>query len=609
MTVNGIGEVNFFGQKTTDDKIVKMTLDNINSLLASEVLTKEMAEKLKEMFLDGEVNFGSDGLTVEEAANFDADDYNNVIQEYNQLQSQLNSQKGKSNEAKTTSYVVQAGDTPAVIAKKLGLEGDEAKKFASELKESAQKAGKYYRFGFKAGDVIELPGDYSAKINQMKQDGEYYTDMQKINEDYIEKTKARETKRNGETPEVKKEDSAAVAENEEAAVVENSKPVHKVPNPNTKEYSEPANPKKISLKDLKQDAQGRYIIPEGNWAIDSSELPADDINFVLESEKSTLVFDGPVKSETDSNYTPPVTADIIVRNSDPQNKNYKSGDFEFKNGQYYYKGEVIDPSEWDIDVNDVKNAQTGKVIGFSIHAVKRDTVMSANEIQRTERKINIEGKGKFYAKEIDCPIDANVGYFEVDTLAQNARGVISGDGNIQNINTGDASITLGGYNNKVNVRKFTSGLVMGNNVNVDYMQGGEYTASGTINELKNGTVSNEEANIVIMNGGHVLDAKYIKVMQNGFLDLYKVAYSNPRKTVVEYYVGGQIDSCDKSLVVIKNGFNRGMLADANSELKEKRGGQIVDKEPSKQTPVVEQPQENLAGFGTTVWNWLKGIFS
>lgn len=614
MTVQGIGEVSFFEKTTCDEKVKQQTIANINSLLAKEVLTKEMAQKLTNMFLKGEISFGQDGLTVEEAANLDVNQYNSVINKYNQLQSQLNASGEKKTE-KTTQYTVQAGDTPEIIAKKMGLTGNEAKEFARQIKETAQKEGKYHSFGFRAGDTISLPGDYADKIKQLEKNGSYHTDISKINQDYVEKTKTREAQKTRPSQSVEKpngsEGTGSVNGTEEPASAGSSDPVKapaapNVPAAKTPGYSEPAETQKISLKDLKQDDKGRYIIPEGNWSIDSSELPADDVKFVLENENSVLVFDGPLKSAETNNYKPPTSADIVIRNSDPKDQVYKSGDFEYRPDGYYYKGQPINPDEWDITVSDIKG-QNGLKGGIAIHAVKKDTVMKQEDITTTERHINIEGKGKFYAKEISCPIDADVSQYEIGTLGKGAGGVITGDGNIQTVDSGNLNCLTLTAKNKVNIRNIYSGLVMGKNVDVDTMRGGEYYAEGNITELKSGDVSNPNATITIMNGGHVLEAKYIKVMNGGFLDLYHVAYANPRKTIVENYIKGRIDSCDKSLVIIKNGFDEEMLADADSKLKEKRGGKIVTKEPPK---TVETPQETqTAGVGSTVWNWIKGWFN
>ena len=596
--VDGIGEVSFFQGKTTDKKVVELTLKNINSLLDKNVLTKEMAEKLKTMFLNGEVNFGTDGLTVEEAKNLDVDAYNEVITRYNALQSQIKtSSTSSANQAETqatTSYTVQAGDTPEIIAKKMGLTGQEAKDFARQIKEDAQKAGKYHRFGFRAGDVIQLPGDYSKKIAQMKNDGNYHTDLKKINEDFIAKTNARNAQK-PETKPTQETKTEAVEEAEETSATSQT---------TSSSVNKPQNAQKISLKDLKKDEQGRYIIPQGNWSIDSSELPADDVKFVLENEKSVLVFNGPVKSAFTSNYKEPEQGVFNIRFSEPKDKRYKSGDFEFQNGKYYYKGKPIDESELDIKYSEIKNAD-GEFIGQSISITKKDTVMDQDSVIHTSRNIEITGKGKFYADEISCPITANVGSFEIGKLSNGATGSIKGKGTIHDIIGDNTYVNL--YD--CTVRNMAGGSVNGENINVNKMVGGNFMAQGVINELRGGTVEHSKANIDIMNGGHVLAANNIKVMQGGYLDLYirrsERNFTKPGKVTIENYIAGRIDACDGHNVIIKNGLDDYLLAQADSPLQEKRGGKISDKE------IVDVPENSgtsYAGIGTAVWNWIKSLF-
>lgn len=596
--VDGIGEVSFFQGKTTDKKVVELTLKNINSLLDKNVLTKEMAEKLKKMFLNGEVDFGTDGLTVEEAKNLDVDAYNEVITRYNSLQAQMKtSSTSSANQAEsqtTTNYTVQAGDTPEIIAKKLGLTGQEAKDFARQIKENAQKDGKYHSFGFRAGDVIQLPGDYSEKIAQMKNDGNYHTDLQKINEDYIAKTNARNVPKSETKPiQETKTEAAEEAEKTSATSQTTSSPVNK-----------PQNAQKISLKDLKKDEQGRYIIPEGNWSIDSSELPADDVKFVLENEKSVLVFDGPVKTATASNYKEPEQGVFNIRFSEPENKRYKSGDFEYQDGKYYYKGQPIDESELDIRYSDIKNAD-GEFVGQSISITKKDTVMDQDDIVHTDRNIEITGKGKFYADEISCPISANVASFEIGKLSNGVTGSIRGKGTIHNIIGDNTYVNL--YD--CTVKNMAGGSVNGENINVNKMVGGNFMAQGVINELRGGTVEHSKANIDIMNGGHVLAANNIKVMQGGYLDLYirrsERNFTKPGKVTVENYIAGRIDACDGNTVIIKNGLDDYLLAQADSPLKEKRGGKISNKDIPNTSP---NDGTSYAGVGSGIWNWLKSLF-
>lgn len=495
------------------------------------------------------------------------------------------------------------GDTPEIIAKKLGLSGQEAKDCAAKIKEDAQKSGKYYKFGFKAGDSISLPGNYTDAINKMKKNGTYFTDLMSINKDFIDKTNKRlgiqtETVKAKETPQ-KPTGTESVSE-------------IKTPAPATHidGYKEPKNTITVSLNELQKDEQGRYIIPKGNYAIDSSEIPADDIKFVLADKDSTLVFKGKLDSKEASNYKEPVTADIIIRDSDPSNETYKSGDFEYKGGNFYYQGKEINPDEWDIQINDFNNYATGKHAGISIHAVKKDTVQKSDEIKHTQRNIDISGPGKVYAQEVSCPFNLNVGNYEIGAIRKGTIGSLKGNGNIQEFNVGNNTGLTLIAENQVNIRNLKSGMLFGDNVNVSNMKGGKYSAKGTVHNLYCGEFSAADSNIVIMNGGHVLAANSIKIMQGGYLDLYKVRYSNPGKTIIENYIAGRIDSCDKAVVVIQNGLNKALLAQADSPLKEKRGGIISDKEPKQDiTPYNVPNTTQTAGIGNTIVSWFKKLFN
>lgn len=525
-----------------------------------------------------------------------------------------------------TQYIVQAGDTPKVIAKKFGLTGQEAKDFAAKIEETAVKDGKYHDFGFRAGDTISLPGSFGDAIEKMRKNGTYYTDLASINEDFIQKTNARK----GIAPERvnvpdKKEVSEKTPSVEPAQETKTPvktpavQPGQEVKAPvkpgitpavkNIDGYNTPENTTLVKLSDLKKDNQGRYIIPKGNFAIESSELPGNEIKFVLEDKESNLVFNGKIDKKGESNYKAPVTADIIMKNDEPSDKVYKDGDFEFRGTKYYYQGKEINPDEWDIQIQDVKNASTGKNAGIKIRAVKKDTVQSSKDVKWTERKVDITGPGNFYAEEVDCPLSADVGKFEIGALKKGASGSLSGNGNIQEMDIGNNHGYSFTSQNEVNIRNLESGRVFGDNVDVADMNGGKYHANGTVYNLYGGELSSPKANVVIMNGGHVLAANSIKVMQGGYLDLYKVRYSQPGKTTIENYIAGRIDSCDKAVVVIQNGFEKTLLAQADSPLKEKRGGVISDKEPPVETSVPQGEKVQTAGVGDTVIGWFKKLFS
>lgn len=510
-----------------------------------------------------------------------------------------------------TQYIVQAGDTPKVIAKKFGLTGQEAKDFVAKIKETAVKDGKYHDFGFRTGDTISLPGNFGDAIEKMRKNGTYYTDLASINADFIQKTNARKgtAHERVNVPDKKeiseKTPSVEPGQEVKAPVKPGITPAVK----NIKGYNTPENTTLVKLSDLKKDTQGRYIIPKGNFAIESSELPGNEIKFVLGDKESNLVFNGKIDKKEESNYKAPVTADIIMKNDEPSDKVYKDGDFEFRGTKYYYQGKEINPDEWDIQIQDIKNASTGKNAGIKIRAVKKDTVQSSKDVKWTERKIDITGPGNFYAEEVDCPLSADVGKFEIGALKKGASGSLSGNGNIQEMDIGNNCGYSFTSQNEVNIRNLKSGRVLGDNVDVADMNGGKYNANGTVYNLYGGELSSPKANVVIMNGGHVLGANSIKVMQGGFLDLYKVRYSQPGKTTIENYIAGKIDSCDKALVVIQNGFDNALLAQADSPFKEKRGGIISDKEPPKYTSVPAGYNVQTAGIGDTVIGWFKKIFS
>lgn len=181
---NTIGEINY-NQKTAQKCAVRETTEkSINSLFQRNIITKDEKDNLLQKYLRGEVTFGYDGLTAEEALNFTRENLDEINK-----QSQVIFQTG---EAKT-SYIVQTGDTPEVIAKKLGLSGEEAKNFARKVKAQAINDGVYYRYGFQAGDIIVLPGNFQDKIDKMSKNNEYAKSTKDINKDYTQKRKAKNT--------------------------------------------------------------------------------------------------------------------------------------------------------------------------------------------------------------------------------------------------------------------------------------------------------------------------------------------------------------------------------------------------------------------------------
>ena len=180
---NTIGEINY-NQKTAQKCAVRETTEkSINSLFQRNIITKDEKDNLLQKYLRGEVTFGDDGLTAEEAKNFTRENYDEINN-----QSQIYQTKKKK-----TLYIVQTGDTPEIIAKKLGLSGEEAKNFARKVKAQAINDGVYYRYGFQAGDIIVLPGNFQDKIDKMSENNEYAKSTKDINEDYKQKRKAKNT--------------------------------------------------------------------------------------------------------------------------------------------------------------------------------------------------------------------------------------------------------------------------------------------------------------------------------------------------------------------------------------------------------------------------------
>ena len=189
--MNLIGEVNYQNPNELKCEVREETERNVNSLFTRNILTQDECQTLLAKFFSGAVSFGSDGLTAEEAANFTKDDYNEII----------NTVTEKQGETKlTTAYIIQPGDTPEKIAEKLGFEGDEAILFATKIQAKAINSGMYYSYGFRVGDMITLEGDFSEKIEQLKNAGEYNETTDDVNNRYRQvdrekRAKAREQRK------------------------------------------------------------------------------------------------------------------------------------------------------------------------------------------------------------------------------------------------------------------------------------------------------------------------------------------------------------------------------------------------------------------------------
>lgn len=189
---NNIGEIKYNEYLAQKGQIKQRTEKSINSLFNRNVINEEQKNTLLKMYLSGQISFGEDGLTEAEARNFTAETYEEIV----------NESKNNQNKDVKTLYTIQPGDTPKVIAKKLGLSGEEAKNFARKLQAQAIKDRVYYEFGFKVGDMVQLPGDFREQLEQQKAQGTYTTNDKELDSNY---QKVIQEKEAAKAPEVKPE--------------------------------------------------------------------------------------------------------------------------------------------------------------------------------------------------------------------------------------------------------------------------------------------------------------------------------------------------------------------------------------------------------------------
>ena len=178
MTSN-IGEIGYNTHIAQKNQIRDTTEKSINSLFQRNIISKEQRDKLLEKYMRGEIDFGADGLTEQEALNF-------TQENYKEIENILNQNHGGG--AKTT-YIVQAGDTPEIIAEKLGFIGDAARVFSTKIKAAAIKDGMYHKYGFNVGDMLTLDGDFSAKIEALNSSGEYVETSEALDNNWQTKRK------------------------------------------------------------------------------------------------------------------------------------------------------------------------------------------------------------------------------------------------------------------------------------------------------------------------------------------------------------------------------------------------------------------------------------
>ena len=175
--MDNIGEVKYQSYEAQKCEIREQTEKSINSLFEKGVINLLQKEQLLQMYLNGDVSFGDDGLTEEEAQNFTSETFTQI----------QNAIKGLADKFRTkTMYIVQYGDTPQIIAQKMGLTGDEAKNLAQDIKATAQRQGLWYKYGLRVGDMIQINGDFQDKIEALRQSGEYLDETEDINNNYNE---------------------------------------------------------------------------------------------------------------------------------------------------------------------------------------------------------------------------------------------------------------------------------------------------------------------------------------------------------------------------------------------------------------------------------------
>ena len=180
--MDNIGEVKYKLYDAQKCEIREETEKSINSLFEKGIINGEQKQKLLSLYLSGEVSFGDDGLTEEEAKNFSSDTFKKIENALHEFTDKFRTK---------TMYVIQPGDTPKIIAEKMGLTGEDAEKFANEVKDTAERQGLWYKYGFRVGDLIQLNGDFQEKIDELKQNGEYYETTEEINNNYNEVVRQR----------------------------------------------------------------------------------------------------------------------------------------------------------------------------------------------------------------------------------------------------------------------------------------------------------------------------------------------------------------------------------------------------------------------------------
>ena len=83
MTSN-IGEIGYNTHIAQKNQIRDTTEKSINSLFQRNIISKEQRDILLEKYMRGEIDFGADGLTEQEALNFTQENYKEIENILNQ---------------------------------------------------------------------------------------------------------------------------------------------------------------------------------------------------------------------------------------------------------------------------------------------------------------------------------------------------------------------------------------------------------------------------------------------------------------------------------------------------------------------------------------------
>lgn len=585
--LNKIGGVQFFNNSTVSEAVRKETKNNITELISRGVINKKEAEKLTKAFDSGEINFGDNGLTDDEIMNMDKSTFKALMKQY-----KAEKKSNKQNENLINKFLNKGYDKEQdIIAFQKAMKHD---KHYINTTAGKEHFGRIHNndSNQKIADIstefekptIDIKPEALAEVDfsmihtetsVIKERNEKPTIQQKST---AENVNPANTGSNAAVSGKKKATTTGTHVTREVRTADNEPASHSDDPVNVSKrparpvfYSTPENVREIKFADLKKDESGKYVVPKGNYALDAADLPIEHIEFHL-SQDSTLVINGEIKTARD--YKEPEKYFVNMRFSDPKNKVYKDGDFEYSPEGMKYKGKVIDENEWEIKYTPIKHAgylaKEGKndETGVNIEIVRKSTITDPEKA--VERKINVTGSGNFYAENIECPIDVNCNEFHVGTL-NNSLASFLGNGSIDEVTNG-TKLYAESPQKDLKIAYIEKAQVDGKGLVVTRMDEGVFCAEGTIENLHNGTVRNYLAKIVNMNGGTILDAQTIIKMEGGNVNLkrdYGLDWS-PKKLVIKDYVDGKVISKNDSTVIIENGVilpNSKLIAQSTDNLK------------------------------------------